>query len=99
MGSMDIMQLCGVLSATTSADAGQRHAAEEALKQVRNMLRYRQATLALWMSRGASRLTDGFRSTSPYLILFDTWALFTCMWFSRMCLHSSLLPVPSLERY
>jgi hypothetical protein len=34
---MDIMQLCSVLSATTSADAGQRHAAEEALKQVRTM--------------------------------------------------------------
>jgi hypothetical protein len=31
---MDIMQLCGVLSATTSADAAQRHAAEETLKQV-----------------------------------------------------------------
>ena len=35
---MDIMQLCGVLSATTSADAAQRHAAEETLKQVRIML-------------------------------------------------------------
>lgn len=43
---MDIMQLCAVLSATTSADAAQRHAAEETLKQVRIMLRCSQSRYA-----------------------------------------------------
>ena len=50
---MDIMQLCSVLAATTSADAGQRHAAEEALKQVRFMLRrsqfHRQSGCCRWL--------------------------------------------------